>query len=237
MAYRAAFWADQEGIEWLENRIQDDIRRWTPPDCTDVVVALSCRRDDNFRRSFLPQYKMHRSDRPNPDSLQDALQCLRDNAVVHSQPGLEADDLMGIAKASLKAVCVTIDKDLRQVPGYYWVPPLDPDSPETEVGYTPVDEADLFFHRQWITGDSTDNIPGIWKMGPKKAEALLGATSQKNHTALVLSLYERRKTKDGGRYTLDDAIAMGRAVRILRSQDDLYWDPLREFTDVSKEQA
>lgn len=237
LAYRAAFWADQEGIDWLEGRIKDDLKRWTPPDCTDIIVALSCRRENNFRRNFLPSYKLHRQDRPSPDSLPYALDCLKDNCVVHTQDGLEADDLMGIAKANLAAVCVTIDKDLKQVPGYSWYPQIEPDSPITEVQYTSVTDADWFFHRQWITGDSTDNIPGIWKMGPKKAEALLNATPSKNHTALVLSLYERRKTRDGGQYTVDDAVAMGRAVRILRSQDDIYWDPLREFTDVSKEQT
>lgn len=235
IAYRAAFWADQEGGEWLEDRIKDDLKRWTPPCCDQIVVALSCKREDNFRRKFMPEYKLHRSDRPTPDNLPDALSCLKDNALVHFQEELEADDLMGIAKASLNAICVTIDKDLKQVPGYSWLPPIEPDSPQSEVIYTSVDEADWFFHRQWITGDSTDNIPGIWKLGPKKAEALLNATNKRNHTLLVLSLYERRKNKEGNPYTLDDAIAMGRAVRILRSQDDIFWDPLRELTDVSKE--
>jgi hypothetical protein len=152
------------------------------------------------------------------------MQFLRDNCTCLEDDGLEADDLMGMYKSSLRAVCVTIDKDLQQVPGYWWYPPVDPDSPVGDVQYTTVEQADYWFHRQWITGDSTDNIPGIWKLGPKKAEALLSQTLPRNHTPLVLSLYERRATKDGGIYTYDDAVAMGVAVRILRDgESPLSW--------------
>ncbi len=229
LAYRAAFWADQEGGEWLEGRIIDDLKRWTPPGIKNIVVTLSCRRQDNFRKKWLPQYKEHRNDRPTPDNLPDAMQCLKDNALTITGEGLEADDLMGIMKSQLSAVCVTIDKDLQQVPGYWWYPPVDPDSPTGEIQYTTVEQADYWFHRQWITGDSTDNIPGIWKMGPKKAEALLNATAPKNHTALVLALYERKPTKDGGSYTYDDAVAMGKAVRILRDGEETHpWFPCDE---------
>jgi hypothetical protein len=224
LAYRAAFWADAEGGEWLEDRLIDDLKRWCPPTCSKILVALSCRREDNFRRKWLPSYKEHRSDRPKPDLLPDAMQFLRDNCTCLEDDGLEADDLMGMYKSSLRAVCVTIDKDLQQVPGYWWYPPVDPDSPVGDVQYTTVEQADYWFHRQWITGDSTDNIPGIWKLGPKKAEALLSQTLPRNHTPLVLSLYERRATKDGGIYTYDDAVAMGVAVRILRDgESPLSW--------------
>jgi 5'-3' exonuclease len=229
LAYRAAFWADSEGGEWLESRVLDDLKRWTPPGITKIVVALSCRRSDNFRRDWLPQYKEHRNDRPTPDNLPDALQCIRDNSDVVEYERLEADDLMGIEKSALRAVCVTIDKDLQQVPGYWWYPPVDPDTPVGEINYTTVEEADFWFHRQWITGDSTDNIPGLWKMGPKKAEALLNQTHRKNHTALVLSLYEKRKNKQGDSYTYEDALAMMRAVRILRDGEISHpWLPLDE---------
>lgn len=225
IAYRASFWADQEGHEWLENRLQDDIKRWTPPGIESVIVALSCSRKDNIRKDYLPTYKEHREGRPRPDCLNDAIQFLRDNYTVVAEDRLEADDLMGIYKSDFKAICVTIDKDLKQVPGYSWQPQLDKTTEDLGIEYTSVADANLWFHRQWITGDSTDNIPGIWKLGQKKAEKLLNETSTKNHTALVLSLYERRRDRNGDPYTLDDAIAMGRCVRILRAGDKTPWNP------------
>ena len=225
IAYRASFWADQEGHEWLDERLIDDVKRWTPPNVTKVIVALSCSRKDNIRKDYLPSYKEHRNDRPRPDCLTDAIQFLRDNYNCVEQPRLEADDLMGIYKSGFKAVCVTIDKDLKQVPGYSWQPRLDDLEEDLGIEYTSVAHADFWFHRQWITGDSTDNIPGIWKLGKVKAEKLLNATSPKNHTALVLSLYETRKDRDGNLYTFEDAVAMGRCVRILRDGEDTPWNP------------
>ena len=224
LAYRAAFWADVEGEEYLEGRLKDDLKRWTPPDVDEIEIALSCKRSDNFRRDWLPDYKAHRDGKPSPESLPLALEILPMLAPVVRQDRMEADDLMGIEKSALRAICVTIDKDLKQVPGYGWYPQIDPEIAITEVFYTELADADFQFHKQWIMGDTTDNVGGIWKLGEKKAEALLRATSPKNHTALVLSLYETRKNKEGGAYSLDDAIAMGRAVRICRDGELAQYD-------------
>lgn len=226
LAYRAAFWADSEGSDWLESRIVDDLKRWTPPLCTDVYVALSCRREDNFRRDYLPAYKAHRNDRPSPENLPLALEILKDMCKILVIPRLEADDIIGMEQSSLRMVGVTIDKDLKQIPGYSYYPNITAEETTSEVQYTDVATADWWFHRQWITGDSTDNIGGLWKLGPKKAEELLNSTSSRNHTPLVLSLYERRKNKEGLSYTYEDALAMARAVRILRDGEySLPWEP------------
>jgi len=220
LAYRAAFWADSEGPEWLESRLQDDLKRWTPDGVDKVIVALSCRRDDNFRRDYYPEYKAHRNERPSPESLPDALAWLKENCSCLMSDRLEADDLIGIWQSEGKAIGVTIDKDLKQIPGWSWYPQVDPDDPRAEVKYISVEEADAAFYRQWITGDSTDNIPGVWKLGPKKAEKLMSETLPQNWEALVLSLYEKRPNKDGKAYTLKDAVAMGICVRILRAGED-----------------
>jgi len=226
LAYRAAFWADSEGSDWLESRIDDDLKRWTPPLCTDICVALSCRRDDNFRRDYYKQYKLNRSDKPSPDNLPLAFEIHRDKCKIMVIPRLEADDIIGIEQSALRMIGVTIDKDLKQIPGYSFYPRITATDEAGEVQYTDVDTANWWFHRQWITGDSTDNIGGIWKMGPKKAEDLLNSTSKRNHTPLVLSLYERRKNKEGQSYTYEDALAMARAVRILRDGEySLPWEP------------
>lgn len=226
IAYRAAFWADAEGADYLEDRLSEDLVRWTPPGCTIGAVALSCSRDDNFRRDYYPTYKEHRNARPKPDCMAYALEILNDISPVIQAPRLEADDLMGIEKSSERMICVTIDKDLQQVPGFWWVPNLDEGEFPKDIQYTTKEQADFWFHRQWITGDSTDNIAGIWKLGPKKAEKLLGSTDPVNHTALCLTLYENRPNKDGNKYTYDDAVGMGTAVRILRDgESPMGWMP------------
>ena len=216
IAYRAAFWADTEGPDALEDRLKEDLVRWTPPDCEIGAVALSCKREDNFRKDYYAPYKEHRNARPKPDCLGYALEILENLCPIVKQDRMEADDLMGIEKSAGRMVCVTIDKDLQQVPGLFWYPNLGEGEFPEPVKETTVEEANFWFYRQWLTGDSTDNIPGVWKLGPKKAEKLLESTPPINHMALCLSLYEQRPDKDGNAYSLDAALGMGVAVRILR---------------------
>lgn len=235
IAYRAAFWADTEGSEWLQHRLDDDIYRWNPFRHLGrkPLIALSCRRQDNFRKQFLPEYKENRSGVPKPDCLKEAIEYLLELGAL-TEPNLEADDIIGRYKSSMRAVCVTIDKDLGQVPGFSWVPPTDSNPASEEIIYTDLAAADRFFYRQWITGDSTDNIGGIWKMGPKKADALLNSVRPANYAALVLSLYETKKDKTGSAYTLDYAVKMAKAVRILRDGEGVDWDPLSLLDDNSQ---
>ena len=212
LAYRAAFFVETEGIEYLEERLNFDIASWTPPGVEKIYIALSCSRSDNYRRDYWSQYKAHRDiNKHTPEALPEAEQYVRTLGTPLSVPRLEADDLMGMMASSGKAIAVTIDKDLRSVPGWHW-------NPDKEEAPVLVDEAlaDRNFYTQWLTGDSTDNVPGIWKLGPKKAAALLDSTPPQNWPALVLATYEQKKDKDGNNYNLDYAISQAICVRILR---------------------
>lgn len=81
---------------------------------------------------------------------------------------METDDALGIIQTRSKDTCiVTIDKDLDTIYGphynfgkqlYYEVSPED---------------ADFFYWTQVMTGDSSDNIRGIPKVGPKTAQKIL----------------------------------------------------------------
>ena len=64
LAYRAAFWADSEGVEELPGRISKDVDNWVPEGCSQVIIAMSCPRERNFRRMFWPMYKKHLSGKP-----------------------------------------------------------------------------------------------------------------------------------------------------------------------------
>lgn len=218
LAYRIAFRVDSEGIEDVEAWVQDAIKGWTPPNTEEVMIAFSCPRSKNFRRKIWDLYKAHRdTSKQSPESRVEVEQIIKNYSnkfVVGSQ--IEADDFMGIAAShpSQSCIAVTIDKDLRSVPGWHW----NPDK-ETEPVLVSEDEADRNFHIQWLTGDTTDNIPGIWKMGPAKANKIINSVSKSDWTQAVLATYEQALDRNKNRYTYDYCLTMARCVRILRYTD------------------
>jgi DNA polymerase-1 len=215
IAYRLAFRAEAEGLEDIELWAEHAISSWTPPNVTEVLLAFSCPRSKNFRRKIWELYKAHRDTGSHaPDCRLEVEQIVKnmcDKFVVGNQ--IEADDFMGIAASSPSRGCiaVTIDKDLRSVPGWHW----NPDK-EAEPVLVSEEEADRNFHLQWLTGDTTDNIPGIWKMGPAKASKIIDSVPISNRTAAVLATYEQALDRNKNRYSYDYCIAMARCVRILR---------------------
>lgn len=212
IAYRAAFWAETDGIEDLEPRILNDIKQWTPEGVTKTYVAISCSRKDNFRRDLWAPYKQHRdeSSHKKPECLEYALDLVtRVNKL--SVLKLEADDILGIMASSYRAIAVTIDKDLRSVRGWHW----NPDKEEEPV-LVDAALASYNFHKQWLTGDTTDNVPGIWKCGPAKAAKILGSVAPEFMTDAVLYTYEHSLDSSGVPYTKDYCIKMAQCVRILQ---------------------
>jgi 5'-3' exonuclease len=78
----------------------------------------------------------------------------------------EADDLIGIACTAPDDnvnICCTLDKDLNMIPGphYNWK--------KDELFEISKEEAEDFFIIQLLTGDPTDNIPGLYKITGTKA--------------------------------------------------------------------
>lgn len=140
----------------------------------------------DFRRQIDPQYKANRNQPPDDFRPQvDRIKALVDSLgiPVLQVPGFEADDLMAtIAKQTageeqLEVFMVSSDKDLRQLLHEDRVCLFDPRKKivldefglADEYGYTPREAIDI----QVLTGDSTDNVPGVRGIGPKTAIKLV----------------------------------------------------------------
>lgn len=81
-----------------------------------------------------------------------------------------------------------------------------------EKYYIGGDDADLFFYRQLITGDATDNIKGIPKKGKKAAEeALTSAMTARGMYTTVHLMYQD--------YYIDPV----EAQKMLQLNADLLW--------------
>ena len=220
IAYRSAYWADGEGIDDLPARIKSDLKKWTPSGCDEAIVAMSCPREYNYRREFWPKYKAHRDNYVKPDSMDYALEIIYEQSNARCVNRLEADDLIGIMVSSGDAIGVTVDKDLRQVPGWHWNPDKEKDSV-----HIPEAEADRFFYKQWMTGDSTDNIWGLWRVGPKSADKILDEFDSNDWEETIINKYleedwdKRPDNRTPDMNKEEYSLAQARCVRILRSGD------------------
>lgn len=109
--------------------------------------------------------------------------------------GIEADDALAIAQWNEdeydpQTIIATIDKDLQNVPGWHYNVLKKKDKVVTTA------KAREHFYRQLLTGDKTDNIPGCYRVGDKKAESTIneGMTEQEMYDA-VLGVYEENVEK------------------------------------------
>lgn len=145
----------------------------------------------NFREqlaTILP-YKGNRDELHKPKYYREIKSYLVDiwrATVVH---GREADDALGCEqwKHKDRSTCiVTIDKDLDMVPGYHynWV--------KKEFYDVSLDDANKFLFYQMLTGDRTDNIPGINKIGEVRATKLLDGLDLESARNVVISKYREQ---------------------------------------------
>ncbi len=198
---------------------------------SDAIVCLSDPSHRYFRHDFFPEYKASRGKKPI--LLAYIKEHLADVWKAKIKPGLEADDVLGILLTNPKMcpgrekVCVTIDKDLRTIPGLHW----NWDKEKKPVAVSEL-EADFKHMHQTLTGDMTDGYKGLPGCGPKGADkVLLGPdgdypVGRRLYWERVVAAY----TSKG--LTAEDALTQARVARICRHSDYDYtnqkaipWNP------------
>ena len=124
--------------------------------------------------------------------------------------GIEADDMLAIRATELgdESIIVTLDKDLDQVVGWHY------NFVKKIKYYVEKDEGLLNFYKQFLTGDSVDNIEGAKGIGPKRAQKLLKDKTEVEmwNTVVEILGYDR-------------AIENGHLLYMLRSRDDEFTPP------------
>ncbi len=144
------------------------------------VAVVFDAKGKTFRDEIFEQYKSHRP--PMPDDLSSQIEPL--HAVVQamglpllSVAGVEADDVIGtLAKAAaeqgINVVISTGDKDMAQLVNDHITlvntmsdTVLDPNGVKVKFGVRPDQIVDYLA----LIGDTSDNIPGVPKVGPKTA--------------------------------------------------------------------
>ncbi|MEY4550662.1 MAG: hypothetical protein RL685_6857, partial [Pseudomonadota bacterium] len=160
-----------------------------------------------FRKELYPDYKAHRPEAP-PDlrqqmrRVEQLLQALR--VKIYVAPGVEADDLIAslvveARKRALRVVIVSADKDLMPLVGpdvLLWDTMRErvwgPEEVSQRFGVRVNQVRDLLA----LTGDSSDNIPGVPSVGPKTAQQLLAAYEDIDGIYARLAEVERKKLRE-----------------------------------------
>lgn len=170
----------------------------------------------NFRKYIAKQleYKGHRKDQPKPQYYDEIREYLQNRWGAKMIEGMEADDAMGImqfSKHRSRSVIASIDKDMKMIPGWHY------NFVKRELEYIDRTQADRNFFRQLLTGDMTDNIPGIKGMGPKTALKLMGdETDPDKLYALCCEQYRKAYGDESWLPIIDE---MAQLLWILRAED------------------
>ena len=167
-------------------KLADDLDAAEGP--THLAVILD-KDSKSFRNDIYPEYKANRPE--PPEDLRPQFPLIRDATRAFSLPcieeqGLEADDLIAsYARAAQRegwnVTIVSSDKDLMQLVGEENGARIDMlDTMKSARIYIPEVEEKFGVKPELVgdvlalMGDSVDNIPGIYGVGPKTASKLIG---------------------------------------------------------------
>lgn len=200
---------------------------------TDVLVYLSG--PTNFRNGVatIKPYKGNRDAAHKPVHGPEIKAMMRREYEVRTSEDEEADDVIAYEhyadwlKDPHSSVIATIDKDLDMIPGLHY------NFVKGESYYVTPEEGLWNFYKQCLTGDSTDNIPGIDGVGPVRAAKLLpevGASEEDLYRA-VLRQYEMAY----GEGHADRLLEVCRLLWI-RREPGQWWNPPTLTVNVTQEE-
>ena len=173
-------------------------------DADIMTVALSS--FNNFRKELFPEYKLNRQFKRKPLAMSSLRNYYSENYTTVCYDNLEADDVLGILateKSDNTRIIVSIDKDLRQIPGL-----LSSDRQNIET-IKPKD-ADRWHMYQTLVGDTVDNYKGCPGIGDKKANKIL---EENNSWKSIIEVFEKAGVSK------TDALIQARLAKILRAED------------------
>ena len=198
------------------------------PDDSFVCVFDASR--ISFRQDIYPEYKANR--RETPADLITQSELIRIG--VHEMgipvlciPGVEADDVIATLATqncdkSTSTRIITGDKDLMQLVSnciFLYDGMKDKEIHETEVfekfGVKPTQVIDV----QSLMGDSTDNVPGVPGIGPKKAAELINEYNSLDNLYANLDSVKNERTRNLLRENRDQAYISKQLVTLKRDVD------------------
>lgn len=193
-------------------------------EATDYRLFLSG--STNFRDDIVDYYKQNRDPDFKPEHYEALRQYLINVWQAEVVEGQEADDAMGINHTPDTILC-TIDKDMDNIAGlhYNWRKDKKPRMITQE-------EADNNFYIQLVTGDSVDNIPGLYKLTGQKAtkkvkEEIKVRSDVYDKWRYVCELYAAGGVEE------EEVVKLAQLLWIRREEGE-YWKPPQQKAQETK---
>lgn len=188
----------------------------------ETIIYLTGK--NNYRLEYESEgfpYKGHRKSQDKPSHYPDVKKFMIEELGAIVVEGQEADDQLGIDCCTKGHGIATLDKDLWGVPGWHYNWKKGTLDNVSEL------EANRFFYTQLITGDSTDNIPGLFKRTGAKAYKDVKAPLDNLDNPLDMYQYVKSVYLDNTdqKDQVDDwLLRQGRQLWIRRKENEL-WSP------------
>ena len=227
LTYRAGFAADTQAKEsfGLEHYLEEDYEHWALANAkTSIDYMLSevfknaewhvvyISGEGNFRNTIttaLPRlhegwtYKGNRDALHKPKYFSEIKQYLINYWGAQPVNGMETDDAVSTKHYIYtdRSTCiVSQDKDLLNSPGWHYNPV------KKEFTYVTLRQANLNFWKQVLTGDRSDNIPGLEGIGEVKASKILEECNYEIHKIekRALELYRNQYGEHGKEAMVDN---------------------------------
>lgn len=138
----------------------------------ETEIYLSDRANWRDKIATIQKYKGNRDDKRRPLHHDKVVEYMKEKLGAIVVEGLEADDMLAHRQLELQKeghdpVICSVDKDLLQIPGKHY---------NFQSMKKLLVSEDTALKNKWmqvLTGDRTDNIPGLRKVGPVTAEKIL----------------------------------------------------------------
>ncbi len=188
---------------------------------SDLIMYLSG--DTNFRDGVatIKPYKGNRDKAHKPVHGPAIREYIKAHYETNVSEDEEADDVLGYSQYAMylrdpySTVLCTVDKDIDMIPGMHY------NFIKEESYYISDEQADKYFYIQLLTGDSTDNIPGLPGVGPKTASKMLdGLTTVLDYYNVAKAAYAKHYPEDGMGALIENARLLW-----IRRQPHEWWQP------------
>jgi hypothetical protein len=203
------------------------------PDAT-VVLHLTGTNNFRYKLATLQPYKGNRVN-DKPHWYHEMRKHLVEKHGATIWEDYEADDRV-VIEQQLDPDCVIshIDKDIDQSVGWHWNPK------KQEKYYLDEHQCAVNFYTQFIQGDATDNIMGLFKATGKRAPNGYKTAIQELPDALSMFRYVWDRHREGSSKsdldTYNDLKEIGGLLYMLRTPTDVY-EPILTLEELLSEQT